>query len=123
MWKAEGFDRYRIAAPYKEYVTSDQAVADWGADWLAPATTASAVEIWIEDGIVYYEDYPIGINYDGDKTQPIYVCHPSGWSSLSSDLNKVLDAKTIQIAPYYYIDGLGGWNYTKYDGVIIIELP
>ena len=29
----------------------------------------------------------------------------------------------IQIAPYYYIDGLGGWNYTQKDGVIYIVLP
>lgn len=123
MWKADGFDRYRIAAPYASYLASDQAAADWGADWLAPATTVNPLEIWIEDGIVWYEDFPLGINYEADKTQPIYGCHPSGWSSLSSDFNKVLDAKTIQLAPYYYIDGLGGWNYTKYDGVIIIELP
>jgi hypothetical protein len=27
------------------------------------------------------------------------------------------------LAPYYYINGLGGWNYTEYDGVVVITLP
>jgi hypothetical protein len=29
----------------------------------------------------------------------------------------------LQLAPYYYINGVGGWNYTEYDGVIVITLP
>ena len=38
-------------------------------------------------------------------------------------MTKFLDAKTIQLAPYYYIDGLGGWNYTQKNGIITITLP
>jgi hypothetical protein len=37
--------------------------------------------------------------------------------------NVWLDSKTLQLAPYYYINGVGGWNYTEYDGVIVITLP
>ena len=119
--KAEGFDRYRIMAPYKEYLASASAASAWGS-WIA-ASSPAYVEFYTVDGIIYYDDFFIGLNYQGDKTQPIYACHPSGWSSLSSDHNKWWDAKTAQFAPYYYIDGLGGWNNTQYDGVIIIELP
>ena len=79
IYKAEGFDRYRVIAPYAEYVTSEQAVADWGADWLDPTKSVAQLDVWIEDGLAFYEDYPIGINYEADKAQPIYVCHPSGW--------------------------------------------
>lgn len=121
--KAEGYDRYRVMGPYKEYVTSSQAADDWGSSWLAPSTSANFAELWLKDGVIYYDDFPIGINYEADKDQPIYVCHPSGWSSLSSANNKFVDDKTIQLAPYYYIDGLGGWNYTKYNGVIYVVLP
>lgn len=123
MWKADGFDRYRVAAPYAAYLASPVAVDDWGADWLAPATTVNPLEIWIENGLVFYDDFPLGINYEADKTQPIYGCHPTGWESLSPDFNKVIDAKTIQLAPYYYINGLGGWNNTQKNGVILITLP
>jgi len=119
--KAEGFDRYRIMAPYKEYLASTQGANDWGS-WIA-SSSPSYVEFYTEDGIIYYDDFFIGLNYQGDKSQPIYACHPSGWSSLSSAHNKWLDAKTAQFAPYYYIDGVGGWNNTQYDGVIVITLP
>ena len=126
IYKAEGFDRYRVIAPYAEYVTSEQAVADWGADWLDPTKSVAQLDVWIEDGLAFYEDYPIGINYEADKEQPIYVCHPSGWSSMQDPsfwAHNMMGDGYIQIAPYYYIDGLGGWNYTQRDGVIYIVLP
>ena len=126
IYKAEGFDRYRVIAPYAEYVTSEQAVADWGADWLDPTKSVAQLDVWIEDGLAFYEDYPIGINYEADKAQPIYVCHPSGWSSMQDPsfwAHNMMGDGYIQIAPYYYIDGLGGWNYTQRDGVIYIVLP
>ena len=120
--KAEGFDRYRIMNPYKEYLASDQGAADWG-DWIA-SSSAAYIEFYTVDGIIYYDDIFLGLNYQGDKTQPIYACHPSGWSSLSSDHNKWWDDKTAQFAPYYYIPALdGGWNNSQYDGVIIVTLP
>ena len=119
--KAEGFDRYRVMNPYKEYLASSQGAADWGT-WIATSSPAY-VEFYTEDGIIYYDDFFIGLNYQGDKTQPIYACHPSGWSSLSSDHNKWWDDKTAQFAPYYYIDGLGGWNQTQKDGIVLIQLP
>ena len=113
--KAKGFDRYRIVDPYKEYLASAEGANNWGA-WIASSSPAY-VEFYTEDNI-------IGLNYQGDKSQPIYACHPSGWSSLSPAHNKWLDAKTAQFAPYYYIYSLdGGWNNTQYDGVIIITLP
>jgi len=126
IYKAEGFDRYRVIAPYAEYVTSEQAVADWGADWLDPTKTVAQLDVWIEDGLAFYEDYPIGINYKADKAQPIYVCHPSGWSSMQDPsfwAHNMMGDGYIQLAPYYYIDGVGGWNYTQKDGVVYIVLP
>ncbi|MBR0524350.1 MAG: hypothetical protein IJK09_05270, partial [Prevotella sp.] len=72
-----------------------------------------------------FDDYYTGLNYQGDSEQPIYVCHPNGWSGLRANNpnNKWVDAKTVQFAPYYYIEEVGGWNYTGYDGVIYVKLP
>lgn len=37
--------------------------------------------------------------------------------------NGVLLPGQIQMAPYYYMDGVGGWNYADEDGAIIITFP
>lgn len=121
--KAEGFDRYRVIEPCEDF----RAEAIAGGDTWAAASSAPFIELWVEDGLVFWEDWFTGQNYDGDKTQPIMACHPSGWSSMSTadfwQHSKFLDEKTIQLAPYYYIDGVGGWNYTQKDGIVYIVLP
>lgn len=121
--KAEGFDRYRVIEPCEDF----RAEAIAGGDTWAAASSAPFIELWVEDGLVFWEDWFTGQNYDGDKTQPIMACHPSGWSSMSTadfwQFSKFLDEKTIQLAPYYYIDGVGGWNYTQKNGVVYIVLP
>jgi len=121
--KAQGFDRYRVMAPCEAYRTSPAAAEDtWVATWSAPY-----IELWVEDGLVFWDEWFTGQNYDGDKGSPIYAYHPSAFSDLNDaefwQFSKFLDAKTIQLAPYYYIDGVGGWNYTQREGVVIITLP
>ena len=119
--KADGFERYRVMAPYEEWRVSPEAQAD---SWTA-ASSAPFIELWVEDGLVYFDTFFVGLNYDGDKSQPILAHHASDFMDGVSNFkfSKFLDAKTIQLAPYYYIDGVGGWNYTQYDGVVIITLP
>jgi hypothetical protein len=120
--KAKGYERYRVMAPCEDYRLNPDPSDTWVASWSAPY-----IELWVEDGLVFFDEYFTGQNYDGDKTCPIYVYHPSAFSSLNSpefwQYNKFISDKVIQLAPYYYIDGVGGWNYTQYDGVIIITLP
>lgn len=121
--KADGFDRYRVMAPCEAYRTSPAAAEDaWVATWSAPY-----IELWVENGLVFWDEWFTGQNYDGDKGSPIYAYHPSAFSDLNSEefwqFSKFLDSKTIQLAPYYYINGLGGWNETQEEGVVIIVLP
>ena len=121
--KAEGYDRYRVMAPCEAYRTNpDNASDTWIASW-----SAEYIELWVKDGFVFWNEWFTGQNYDGDASCPIYAYHPSAFSSFNSEefwtFSKFLDSKTIQLAPYYFIDGLGGWNYTQYDGVVIITLP
>ena len=82
------------------------------------------IEFWIKDGIIYYNKFFIGINYDGSASNAIYAHHPSDFAGISLANNKQLDDKTFQLAPYYYIEALqGGFDYTGEGGSILITLP
>lgn len=120
--KAKGYNRYRVMAPCEPYRIANAGSDDWVASSSAPF-----IELWIEDGLVFWDAWFTGQNYQGDKASPIYAYHPSDFSNLNApehwQFSKFLDAKTIQLAPYYYIDGVGGWNYTQKDGIVIIQLP
>ncbi len=87
------------------------------------------------DGLVAFNIFDTGIYNKNYPSSPIWFVHPSGFTSLASEdkwqHNKVLmyqndKDKTpagIQLAPYYYINGVGGWNYTQNDGIITIVFP
>lgn len=63
----------------------------------------------------------------------ILICHPYGFSSTKEEKNwshnTVLGYQDnglptqIQIAPFYYMNGVGGWNYSQQDGYVIITFP
>ena len=120
--KAKGYNRYRVMAPCEAYRLNPDPSDTWVASWSAPY-----IELWVEDGLVFFDEWFTGQNYDGDKTAPIYAYHPSAFSDLNSpefwQHSKFLSDKVIQLAPYYYIDGLGGWNQTQKDGIVLIQLP
>lgn len=118
--KAEGFDRWRALAPYDETLENDD--GDW-TDWIG-TSTPSHVEFWtVENDLIRFSTFYLGVNYEAEMSQPIYVYHPSSFANQPVEFNKWLDDKTVQLAPYYYIDGVGGWNNTAANGVIIITLP
>ena len=86
-----------------------------------------------KDGLVIFTDMNSGYfhpSYGAD----VMLYHPSAFSSLQDESNWVYskvvsyqeDGATpgqIQLAPYYYMDGVGGWNNTKADGVVVITFP
>lgn len=85
-----------------------------------------------QEGLVYYDDTNSGYHhptYDAD----VLVCHPYGFSSTKDismwGYNCVKEYQAdgipgeIQLAPFYYMDGVGGWNYSQKDGVIDIVFP
>ena len=120
--KAQGFDRYRVMDPYKEGLTNDD--GELG-NWIALGTRCPYIEFWEtgEGDLVMFNNYAIGANYQAVASQPIRAYHASSFSGTTPDFSKKVDSKTYQLAPYYYINGLGGWNYTEYDGVVVITLP
>ena len=120
--QAEGFPIYRIMNPYTQGLADALAAGD-----LAPEKVgkpASYIEISVdEDGLVYYDYFATGYLYSG--TDMVYALHPSEayedpamWQH-----NCEIEEGVFQLAPYYYMFGLGGWDYTQEDGIIVITLP
>ena len=90
------------------------------------------------DGLVGYDVIHSGYYHPSYEAE-IKIYHPSGgfkehdtpdtwaynkvlvYQDLSS--NGVLLPGQVQMAPYYYMDGVGGWNYADDDGSIIITFP
>jgi hypothetical protein len=120
--KAQGFDRYRVIDPYKEGLTNDD--GEWE-NWIAMGTRCPYIEFWEtgEGNLILFNNFALGINYQAVASQPIRAYHASSFSGTNPEFSKKVDNKTYQLAPYYYINGLGGWNNTEADGVIVITLP
>ena len=120
--KAQGFDRYRVIDPYKEGLTNDD--GEWE-NWIAMGTRCPYIEFWEtgEGDLILFNNFALGINYQAVASQPIRAYHASSFSGTNPEFSKKVDNKTYQLAPYYYINGVGGWNNTEYDGVIVITLP
>jgi hypothetical protein len=120
--KAQGFDRYRVIDPYKEGLTNDD--GEWE-NWIAMGTRCPYIEFWEtgEGNLILFNNFALGINYQAVASQPIRAYHASSFSGTNPEFSKKVDNKTYQLAPYYYINGVGGWDKTEADGVIVITLP
>lgn len=94
--------------------------------------TVLAEQTITEEGLIYYDDTNSGYHhptYDAD----VLVCHPYGFTSTRDKsmwgYNRVLEYQAdgtpgeVQLAPFYYMNGVGGWNYSQKDGVIDIVFP
>ena len=114
--------RYRVIDPYKEGLTNDDGAWE---DWIAMGTRCPYIEFWeVTDGLILFNSFALGINYEGAASQAIRAYHALSFNGIDPASSKKIDAKTYQLAPYYYVNSLGGgWNNTQYDGIIIITLP
>ena len=90
-------------------------------------------------GLVYFDDAWSGITYadvnsSGTADQHIDVCHPAGFKKYATDESKWAGSKVVlfqdngipaivEIAPFYYISGLGGWDLTQNPANITIIFP
>lgn len=98
---------------------------------LKPGQTIRNTKITQSD-LVFFQTYETGyVNTSYGLT--IWFMHPSSFTSLNSESNflhnKVLQYQDnglpagVQIAPYYYMNGLSGWNHTQDDNIITIIFP
>jgi hypothetical protein len=94
--KADGFRHWRLVNPLKPYY-------------------GSAADSYItfdinSDGSVVFETYKNGSYSDGSQ---IYAFWPLDLKDTFTDYaaeSTMLDDYTVQLAPYYYIPGVGGWG-------------
>jgi len=97
---------------------------------LKPGDTLEGVTITKSD-LVYFDD--IYLVYYSNYDAVIYICHPSGWSSMKDEskwtYSHVMEYQEnglparIQIAGMYYMYGVGGWNNSQADGNCYIDFP
>lgn len=81
--------------------------------------------------LVYFSPFETG-EYNTSYSAPIRAMHPAHFSSMSEPNfvnNAVLEYQenglpaVVQFAPMFYMDGVGGYNYTGYSGVITFYFP
>lgn len=105
--KAEGAPVYRIMAPYKNVLMEDgYSENDWA------TFSCPYIEFKIEGSAVKFNTFKVD-TYDGGATNLIYGFWPSDLdASLADEEQKscVIDNSTVQLAPYYYVPGMGGWG-------------
>lgn len=85
-----------------------------------------------QDDIVYYDMFNTGYYYTSYEAEVLCI-HPASFSKTATEEywlhNKVTAYQenglpaTVQLAPYYYMIGVGGWNYSQKDGVLTITFP
>ena len=119
--KAEGFERYRVMNPYKEYYTTI-GPASWE-DWIA-STGPSYVEFWENaDGKLSFNSYSTGLNYEGVDGQAIgaYSWTAFGGSSdYTGEYDMWYEPGYAVLSPVYYINGVGGFGQQQF--AVQIEL-
>lgn len=119
--KAEGFERYRVVAPYKEYYTTI-GPDSWG-DWIA-TTGPAYIEFWENaEGKLSFNSYNTGLLYQATAGQPIGAY---SWSAFNESQGFTGDNDIwyrpgfAVLSPVYYINGEGGFGQQKYAVQIIL---
>ena len=83
--------------------------------------------------LVDYNTYHLGFT-NTSYGEAVKCYHPKSMKSTADEgswsFNRVLsyqaDGKTpgqVQFAPFYYMDGVGGWNNTQKNGIVVITFP
>lgn len=97
---------------------------------LKPGDKIFDVTITMND-LVYFNPFETG-EYNESYSAPIRAMHPAHFKSMSEPNyvnNKVKEYQEnglpaiVQFAPMFYMDGVGGYNYTSYSGVITFYFP
>lgn len=117
--QAEGFQRYRVMNPYKEFYESGGA-ENYGD--MYGSNGSSYIEFWqTSNDQLMFNAWSTGLLYQGSKEQPINA-YP--WNALSSGVEGYdiwAEPGTALLSPIYYIPGVGGFGQQSY--AVQIELP
>ena len=128
---------YRITKPYSEYDGDDYFDMSGEMDDYLTITVRKPGETFKDvtftrNDLVTYDDYYTGAIHPTYQ-DVIVLLHPSRMSSLRDESNYLYNRITafkedgtpgvIQLAPYFYMFSVGGWNYTQYSDIILITFP
>lgn len=127
-------NRYRIVKPYKELMGGS--AWDPYFEFTIYAKAGDKVTDIYDapcDNFVLFNDCNCGYLYS-EPANYIKTCHAYGWKSLRENaeimsMNRVVETfedgapGLIYLSPYYYIDKVGGWNYTQDEGAVQIVMP
>lgn len=126
---------FRIVKPFEEYAS----ILDGNQSEYIELTLLQPKDV-VPNGVsitgknlVYFSTVNTGY-FHSSYSADVKMYHPSALSTsfVESDFahSRVLsyqeDGKTpgqIQLAPYYYMDGIGGWNNIAEDDIVIITFP
>ena len=128
---------YRLVDPYsaalkaEEIPTKDAPSEYLTFKLLAPGDKLGGVTV-TGKGLVFFDACSTGY-YHPDYSKNIELNHPALFTSMGTEAswqyNRVTHFKedgtpgAVQLAPMYYMDGLGGFNYTQKDGMVTIVFP
>lgn len=130
---------YRLVDPYSEglkkegYTTEGAQSPYLTFKLLKIGDKVNDIEITQKD-LVYFESACTGFfNTSNDYNKNVDIHHPSVFTKYQNEStwlhsNVLLYQKNgapaaIQLAPYYYMEGIGGWDNSQKDGLITIIFP
>jgi hypothetical protein len=133
-------NRYRLVDPYTEGLTEEGYIPNYNkgmqCDYLEftiiPAGSTYRNVAITRNDLVGYNDFNTGYFYTTYSAE-VLCLHPGRFTANTTEAsfsyNRVLqfsasgEPEYVQLAPYYYMMGVGGWNYSQQDGVITILFP
>lgn len=120
--KADGFERYRVIEPYKEYYTTI-GPESWE-DWIS-TTGPDYIEFWEnESGKLSFNSYATGLLYQATNGQPIgaysWTAFSAG-SGYTGDFDIWYEPGYAMLSPVYFINGVGGFGQQQF--AVQIALP
>lgn len=119
--QAEGFNRYRVLNPYKEfYETGGE--ADYASINMYGSTGSSYIEFWeTSNGLLLYNAWNTGLIYQGNPAATI-LAYP--WTAFTNGVEGYDGWKSqgyAILSPIYYVTGVGG--YGQQPSAVHIMLP
>ncbi|MBR5332887.1 MAG: hypothetical protein IKV32_06310 [Muribaculaceae bacterium] len=133
--------QFRLVKPFHEALKVDDD-GYWGGPWentdeylyfsILQKNSTFAGENITKDGLVYFEPFNTGWNNPSYNAE-VQLLHPAHFSALATEDSWTYNAvqsyqenglpAVVQLAPMYYMDGVGGWNHTQEDGYVTIVFP
>ncbi|MCD8183995.1 MAG: hypothetical protein LUE99_13940 [Bacteroides sp.] len=131
--------QYRLVDPYSAALKAEEIESKGNQSpyltfkLLAPGDKVGDVTI-AGEGLVYFNPCCTGLyNTANDYNKDINIYHPSAFTKFDSEstwqhsyMTHYKEDETpgvVQLAPYYYMEGLGGWDNTQKDNMITIVFP